>query len=52
MRRHAATLAAGLLVSAAAPTLYAQPNRIAVVDLSRAVAQSEEGRRELERLKR
>jgi len=52
MQRHAATLAAGLVVSAVAPSLYAQANRIAVVDLQRAVAETEDGRRALQRLER
>lgn len=50
--RHAATLTAGLAVAAAAPTLSAQVNRVAVVDLQRAVAEVEDGRRALKRLKR
>jgi len=50
--RHAATLVAGLLVSAIAPSLYAQTERVAVVDLTRAVAKTEDGRRALKRLER
>lgn len=50
--RHALTLTAGLLVSAAAPTIYAQAHRVAVVDLQRAVTETEDGRRALGRLKR
>ncbi len=52
MRKHLITLTAALLVSAVAPTLYAQANRVAVVDLTRAVAETEDGRRALKRLER
>jgi outer membrane protein len=52
VHRHAVTLAAGLLVSAAAPPLYAQATRIAVVDLQRAIHETEDGRRAQKRLKR
>lgn len=51
IHRHAVTLAAGVLVSAAAPTLYAQTSRFAVVDLQRALAETEDGRRAIRRLK-
>ncbi len=50
--RHAATLIAALLLSAVAPKLYAQANRIAVVDLQRALNETEDGRRAKARLKR
>ena len=52
MQRHLITLTAGLLVAVAAPKLYAQGNRVAVVDLTRAVAETEDGRRALKRLER
>ncbi len=50
-QRHAATLLLALLVSSAAPDLYAQTN-IAVVDLQRAMNETEDGRRAKARLKR
>ena len=49
--RHAVTLVAALLLSTAAPRLYAQV-RIAVVDLQRALTETEDGRRAKARLKR
>lgn len=49
--RHAATLAAALLMAAIAPKLYAQSTRIAVVDLQRALNETEDGRRAKRRLK-
>ncbi len=52
MHRHALTLAAGLLLAAAAPELHAQSTRIAVVDLQRALSETEDGRRAKRRLKR
>lgn len=52
IHRHAVTLAVGVLVSAAAPTLYAQTTRIAVVDLQRAMSETEDGRRAIGRIKR
>ena len=50
--RHAVTLVAALLLSAVAPKLYAQATRIAVVDLQRALNETEDGRRAKARLKR
>jgi outer membrane protein len=50
--RHAVTLVTALLLSAAAPKLYAQATRIAVVDLQRAMNETEDGRRAKARLKR
>lgn len=50
--RHAVTLVAALLLSAMAPKLYAQATRIAVVDLQRALNETEDGRRAKARLKR
>ena len=52
LSRHAATLAVALLLSAAAPKLYAQATRIAVVDLQRALNETEDGRQAKARLKR
>lgn len=51
LTRHAVTLAAALLVTSFAPRLYAQV-RIAVVDLQRALAETEDGRRAKAQLKR
>jgi outer membrane protein len=51
LQRHVVTLAAALLISFAAPRLYAQV-RIAVVDLQRALNETEDGRRAKARLKR
>ncbi|MEO0325747.1 MAG: OmpH family outer membrane protein [Myxococcota bacterium] len=51
LQRHALTLVAALLASAVAPTVYAQ-TRIAVVDLQRAMNETEDGRRAKARLKR
>jgi outer membrane protein len=50
--RHAVTLVAALLLAAAAPRLYAQTTRIAVVDLQRALNETEDGRRAKAKLKR
>jgi outer membrane protein len=50
--RHAVTLLAALLFAAAAPKLYAQTTRIAVVDLQRALNETEDGRRAKAKLKR
>jgi len=50
-RRHAITLAAALLLSMWAPRIYAQVH-IAVVDLQRALNETEDGRRAKARLKR
>lgn len=50
--RHAVTLVAALLLAATAPKLYAQTTRIAVVDLQRALNETEDGRRAKARLKR
>lgn len=50
--RHAVTLVAALTLSAVAPNLYAQATRIAVVDLQRALNETEDGRRAKARLKR
>lgn len=50
--RHAVTLVSALLIAAAAPKLYAQTTRIAVVDLQRALNETEDGRRAKARLKR
>lgn len=52
LSRHAVTLVAALLLAAAAPKLYAQTTRIAVVDLQRALNETEDGRRAKARLKR
>lgn len=49
--RHAVTLLTALLLAAAAPKLYAQATRIAVVDLQRAMNETEDGRRAKARLK-
>ncbi|MGE0785205.1 MAG: OmpH family outer membrane protein [Sandaracinaceae bacterium] len=49
--RHAITLVAALLLSTIAPKLYAQATRIAVVDLQRALNETEDGRRAKARLK-
>lgn len=51
LQRHAVTLAAALMISFVAPRLYAQV-RIAVVDLQRALNETEDGRRAKARLKR
>lgn len=51
LTRHATTLAVALLVTSFAPRLYAQV-RIAVVDLQRALAETEDGRRAKAQLKR
>lgn len=50
-KRHAVTLAAALAVSAAAPEVYAQI-KVAVVDLQRALNQTEDGRQAKRRLER
>lgn len=50
--RHAVTLVAALLLAATAPKLYAQTTRIAVVDLQRALNETEDGRRAKAKLKR
>lgn len=52
IHRHATTLAAALLLSAYAPAIYAQATRIAVVDLQRALSETEDGRAAQARLKR
>nr|MBX3274169.1 OmpH family outer membrane protein [Sandaracinaceae bacterium] len=51
LHRHAASLVAALLLSTIAPDLYAQATRIAVVDLQRALNETEDGRRAKNRLK-
>ncbi|MBO6937448.1 MAG: OmpH family outer membrane protein [Deltaproteobacteria bacterium] len=51
LQRHALTLLAALLVSAAAPKVYAQ-TKIAVVDLQRALMETEDGRSAKRRLER
>ncbi len=51
LKRHAITLLTALLLSSVAPTLYAQV-RVAVVDLQRALNQTEDGRRAKQRLKK
>ena len=51
LRRHAITLVAALLLSMWAPRIYAQVH-IAVVDLQRALNETEDGRRAKARLKR
>lgn len=51
LQRHAITLAAALMISFVAPRLYAQV-RIAVVDLQRALNETEDGRQAKARLKR
>jgi outer membrane protein len=51
LHRHAITLVAALLLSMVAPRIYAQV-RIAVVDLQRALNETEDGRRAKARLKR
>jgi outer membrane protein len=51
LKRHAVTLSAALLLSAIAPTVYAQV-KVAVVDLQRALNQTEDGRRAKRQLKR
>ncbi len=51
LQRHALTLVAALLVSAVAPKVYAQ-TKIAVVDLQRALMETEDGRRAKRRLER
>jgi outer membrane protein len=50
--RHAVTLAVALLLGAIAPKLYAQTTRIAVVDLQRALNETEDGRRAKAKLKK
>jgi outer membrane protein len=52
LSRHAVTLVSALLLAATAPTIYAQTTRIAVVDLQRALNETEDGRRAKARLKR
>lgn len=52
LSRHAVTLVSALLLAATAPKLYAQTTRIAVVDLQRALNETEDGRRAKARLKR
>ena len=49
IRRHAITLTASVIVSWAAPSLFAQ-TKIAVVDLQRALSETEDGRRAKRRL--
>jgi outer membrane protein len=49
--RHGLTLVTALLLSAMAPKLYAQSVRIAVVDLQRALNETEDGRRAKTKLK-
>jgi len=49
--RHAITLVAALLLSSYAPRMYAQV-RVAVVDLQRALNETEDGRRAKQRLKK
>lgn len=49
LRRHAITLTASVIVSWAAPSLFAQ-TKIAVVDLQRALSETEDGRRAKRRL--
>jgi len=51
LRRHALTLLAALLVSSVAPKAFAQ-TKIAVVDLQRALMETEDGRRAKRRLER
>jgi outer membrane protein len=51
LKRHAITLVTALLLSSYAPRLYAQV-RIAVVDIQRAMSETEEGRRVKAKLKR
>ena len=51
LQRHAATLLAALIVSTITPDLYAQ-TKIAVVDLQRALNETEDGRQAKARLKR
>lgn len=51
LRRHAVTLAAALLVSAVAPRVYAQV-KIAVVDMQRAINETEDGRKAKAQLKK
>ncbi|MBO6937447.1 MAG: OmpH family outer membrane protein [Deltaproteobacteria bacterium] len=51
VRRHALTLLAALLVSSVAPKVFAQ-TKIAVVDLQRALMETEDGRRAKRRLER
>lgn len=50
--RHAVTLVAGLFLASAAPTIYAQSTRIAVVDLQRALSETDDGRRAKARLEK
>src|SRR5690348_3795756 len=49
--RHAATVGGAIVLSLLAPRIYAQ-TRIAVVDLQRAITETEDGRRAKTRLKR
>ena len=49
LRRHALTLLAALLVSSVAPKVFAQ-TKVAVVDLQRALMETEDGRRAKRRL--
>jgi outer membrane protein len=51
LQRHAVTLVAALLIASISPRIYAQV-RIAVVDLQRALNETEDGRRAKARLKR
>lgn len=51
LKRHAVTLVFALLIASYAPSLYAQV-RIAVVDLQRALNETEDGRRAKAQLKR
>ncbi|MBN8609212.1 MAG: OmpH family outer membrane protein [Deltaproteobacteria bacterium] len=51
LHRHAITLVAALLLSVYAPRAFAQV-RVAVVDLQRAISETEDGRRAKRRLKR
>lgn len=51
LSRHAATLLVAVLLSAFSPTLFAQV-RVAVVDLQRALNETEDGRRAKSKLKR
>ncbi len=52
LSRHAVTLVAALLLAALAPKLHAQATRIAVVDLQRALNETEDGRRAKAKLKK
>lgn len=51
LQRHAITLLAALIVSTVTPTLFAQ-TKVAVVDLQRALNETEDGRQAKARLKR